>query len=162
MASKALLIVLACFLLINTNVSSQREEEILSEVISGKPVFPPSPPPIVQPPTPPPIVKAPPPTPPPAIKIPPTPTPTPTPPPAIKTPPPPPPPAVRPPRNRLECIPLCVVRCQNHSRKNVCMRVCLTCCDRCKCVPPGQYGNKEKCGKCYTGMTTTGGRPKCP
>ncbi|RID43462.1 hypothetical protein BRARA_I00324 [Brassica rapa] len=33
---------------------------------------------------------------------------------------------------------------------------------RCKCVPPGTYGNREKCGRCYTNMTTHGGRPKCP
>ncbi|KAG6412826.1 hypothetical protein SASPL_125518 [Salvia splendens] len=62
----------------------------------------------------------------------------------------------------LKCAPLCVVRCKNHSRKNVCMRACVTCCDRCKCVPPGQYGNREKCGKCYANMTTRGGKLKCP
>lgn len=61
-----------------------------------------------------------------------------------------------------ECNPLCVGRCKLHSRKQVCLRACMTCCDRCKCVPPGTYGNREKCGKCYTDMTTTGGRPKCP
>ncbi|WOG97667.1 hypothetical protein DCAR_0417008 [Daucus carota subsp. sativus] len=71
----------------------------------------------------------------------------------------PPPP---PPRNTKECYPPCVIRCKLHSRKNVCLRACVTCCDRCKCVPPGQYGNKEKCGKCYANMTTRGGRPKCP
>ncbi|KAH6801051.1 Gibberellin-regulated family protein [Perilla frutescens var. hirtella] len=79
---------------------------------------------------------------------------------AVPPPPAPPPPA--PPRNIQECIPLCVVRCKNHSRKNICLRACLTCCGRCKCVPPGQYGNKEKCGKCYAGMTTRGGKLKCP
>ncbi|CAN4115612.1 unnamed protein product [Withania somnifera] len=36
------------------------------------------------------------------------------------------------------------------------------CCLRCKCVPPGPYGNREKCGKCYANMTTCAGRRKCP
>ena len=44
-------------------------------------------------------------------------------------------------------------RCQLHSRKQVCKRACMTFCDRCKCVPPGIYGNREKCGKCYTSMS---------
>ncbi|KAJ9683490.1 hypothetical protein PVL29_019179 [Vitis rotundifolia] len=60
------------------------------------------------------------------------------------------------------CIPLCDQRCKAHSRKNICVRACMTCCDRCKCVPPGTYGNREKCGKCYTDMTTHGNKPKCP
>lgn len=61
-----------------------------------------------------------------------------------------------------DCIPLCEQRCKLHSRKRVCMRACTTCCDRCKCVPPGTYGNRERCGKCYTNMTTHGNRIKCP
>ncbi|RVX08779.1 Gibberellin-regulated protein 14 [Vitis vinifera] len=65
-------------------------------------------------------------------------------------------------RTRLDCIPLCDQRCKAHSRKNICVRACMTCCDRCKCVPPGTYGNREKCGKCYTDMTTHGNKPKCP
>ncbi|XP_022983874.1 gibberellin-regulated protein 14 [Cucurbita maxima] len=60
------------------------------------------------------------------------------------------------------CNPECGRRCQLHSRKNVCIRACLTCCYRCRCVPPGTYGNREVCGKCYTDMTTHGNRPKCP
>ncbi|KAL3640135.1 hypothetical protein CASFOL_011877 [Castilleja foliolosa] len=168
MASKTLLIVLACFLLVNTKVSSAKEEETLSEgtkrdiyeynlkrippdtpklMVLAKPL-PPAPPP------PSPIVKTPPPPPPPpaVIKAPPPPVPV----------QPPPPPAVKPPRNRQECIPLCNVRCKKHSRPNICTRACLTCCERCKCVPPGQYGNTQKCGKCYSTMTTRGGKLKCP
>ncbi|PIN14512.1 hypothetical protein CDL12_12851 [Handroanthus impetiginosus] len=158
MASKVVLLIMACFLLVNTRVSAEWDEEILTEgttlVPAGSPLYktPPQPPP--------PVVKEP----PPPVKAPPPP------PPVVKAPPPPPPPAtapvpsppVKPPRNRQECIPLCVVRCRLHSRKNICLRACLTCCERCKCVPPGQYGNKEKCGKCYAGMTTRGGKPKCP
>ncbi|KAL0395678.1 UNVERIFIED_CONTAM: Gibberellin-regulated protein 14 [Sesamum calycinum] len=162
MASRALLLALACFILVNTKVSSQLDEEVLVEnaalVSPGSPVYKGSPPP--SPPKsspPPPVVKTAPPPPPVVVKTPPSP------PPVVKTPPPPPPPpAAKPPRNREECTPLCAVRCKFHSRQNICMRACLTCCDRCKCVPPGQYGNHDKCGKCYAGMTTRGGRRKCP
>ncbi|GAB4854804.1 hypothetical protein Ancab_023388 [Ancistrocladus abbreviatus] len=68
----------------------------------------------------------------------------------------------RPPVKKEECVPLCEERCKLHSRKRLCMRACSTCCIRCKCVPPGTYGNRELCGKCYTDMTTHGNRPKCP
>ncbi|XP_073281421.1 uncharacterized protein [Primulina huaijiensis] len=174
MTSKAVLLALACFLLIDTRVSSKWDEEILLEV---SPIYNSSPPPppssVTKAPTPPLPVPNVPPRPSPVAKTPPTPPPRvkePTPPPpVVKTPSPPvakaptpPPPYAKPPRTREECIPPCVVRCKNHSRKNVCMRACLTCCERCKCVPPGQYGNKEKCGKCYANMTTRGGKLKCP
>ncbi|XP_047173187.1 gibberellin-regulated protein 14-like [Vigna umbellata] len=123
---------------------------------------PPAPtPPQVKPPAPtPPQVKPPAPT-PPQVK-PPAPTP-----PLVK-PPTPAPPVVYPPppspivKSIKDCLPLCDGRCQLHSRKKLCMRACLTCCYRCKCVPPGTYGNREKCGKCYTDMLTHGNKYKCP
>ncbi|XP_073296135.1 uncharacterized protein [Primulina huaijiensis] len=156
MASKAVLLVLACFLLIHTSDSSEWEEDVLIESGAHAPVLSPndtvSPPPPKSCPPLPPLVTAPPP-PPSVVSAPPT-----RPPPVMA----PAPPPVKPPRTILECIPQCMVRCKNHSRKNICMRTCLTCCNRCKCVPPGQYGNKEKCGKCYTDMTTSGGKLKCP
>ncbi|OAY61531.1 gibberellin-regulated protein 3 [Manihot esculenta] len=62
----------------------------------------------------------------------------------------------------LDCGGLCKVRCSLHSRPNVCLRACGTCCLRCQCVPPGTSGNREVCGKCYTEMTTHGNRKKCP
>ncbi|KAK2971217.1 hypothetical protein RJ640_029895 [Escallonia rubra] len=67
-----------------------------------------------------------------------------------------------PPKTIKDCYPLCAVRCKLHSRKNLCLRVCVTCCVRCKCVPPGQYGNYDKGNHCYANMTTRGGRRKCP
>ncbi|PIA62232.1 hypothetical protein AQUCO_00200306v1 [Aquilegia coerulea] len=73
-----------------------------------------------------------------------------------------PPVKVLPPVNISECPRLCGGRCKLHSRIRHCTRVCVTCCQRCKCVPPGTYGNKEMCGKCYTEMKTHGDRPKCP
>ncbi|XP_047323473.1 gibberellin-regulated protein 1-like [Impatiens glandulifera] len=60
------------------------------------------------------------------------------------------------------CESLCEVRCSLHSRPNLCKRACGTCCYRCKCVPPGTYGNREMCGKCYTDMKTHGNKNKCP
>ncbi|CAN7005531.1 unnamed protein product [Brassica rapa subsp. trilocularis] len=138
------------------------------------PVKPPTMPPVKPPtapvkPTPIPPYKAPPvkPTPPPQVTTPPPAKPpvNPIPSPPVNAPPvkppykPPTPPPVRP---RINCVSLCGTRCGQHSRKNVCMRACVTCCYRCKCVPPGTYGNKEKCGSCYVNMKTRGGRPKCP
>ncbi|KAG8384786.1 hypothetical protein BUALT_Bualt04G0154700 [Buddleja alternifolia] len=159
MASKAVLLVLACFLLVNTRVSAEWEEEILIQGDKINPVairtYKSSPPPAN-----PPLIATAPPPPPPVT--------APANPPLIATAPPPPPlvtapaPPPHPPRNREECTPLCVVRCKDHSRKNLCLRACLTCCERCKCVPPGQYGNTEKCGPCYSRMTTRGGKLKCP
>ncbi|CAA2958724.1 gibberellin-regulated 14-like [Olea europaea subsp. europaea] len=152
MASKVALFLLASFLLVSTRVSSQWHEEILHEdVASPSYKTPPPPPPIKVSPPPPPVKVLPP---PPPIKA------T-TPPPPVEVLPPP-PPTTPAPKTKLECSPLCVERCKLHSRKRLCMRACMTCCDRCKCVPPGQYGNKEKCGKCYTDMTTHGGKSKCP
>ncbi|KZV36150.1 extensin, proline-rich protein [Dorcoceras hygrometricum] len=128
-------------------VSSEWEGDLLSQsgapgpALSPIPTASPPPPPLLTAPPPPPSVFGSPPTPP------------------VMAPTPPP---VKPPRTTSDCIPLCMVRCKYHSRKNICMRTCLTCCNRCKCVPPGQFGNKEKCGKCYTDMTTRGGKLKCP
>ncbi|KAJ7943595.1 Gibberellin regulated protein [Quillaja saponaria] len=62
----------------------------------------------------------------------------------------------------VDCGGLCNARCSLHSRPNVCTRACGTCCQRCKCVPPGTAGNRELCGKCYTEMTTHGNKTKCP
>ncbi|KAH8519156.1 hypothetical protein H0E87_000823 [Populus deltoides] len=122
------------------------------------PVYkPPSPAPPVNPPTPVPPVK-PPTTPAPPVYKPPSPAPTPVPPVKPPTTGPMPPPV----RTRSDCTPLCGQRCKLHSRKRLCVRACMTCCDRCKCVPPGTYGNREKCGKCYTDMTTRRNKPKCP
>ncbi|CAJ1946825.1 unnamed protein product [Sphenostylis stenocarpa] len=132
---------------------------VKSPVTTPSPTTPPGQSPTVKPPTTP-QVKPPAPT-PPQVK-PPAPTP-----PQVK-PPTPTPPVVYPPppspvvKSIKDCIPLCGFRCQLHSRRNMCLRACMTCCDRCKCVPPGTFGNREKCGKCYTEMLTHGNKFKCP
>ncbi|PIA40369.1 hypothetical protein AQUCO_02500217v1 [Aquilegia coerulea] len=125
MAFKAILFLVATFLLISTKVSSNEEESFLEAAILKPPV------------------KAP--------VLAPAPAPA----------------GVSYPKfsshvNIKECPGLCKIRCSLHSRPRHCCRVCETCCGRCKCVPPGTYGNKEMCGKCYTDMKTHGDKPKCP
>ncbi|KAL2492873.1 Uncharacterized protein Adt_28501 [Abeliophyllum distichum] len=66
------------------------------------------------------------------------------------------------PGHLLDCGGLCKHRCSQHSRQNLCMRACGTCCVRCKCVPPGTSGNREMCGTCYTDLTTHRNKKKCP
>ncbi|KAF5457221.1 hypothetical protein F2P56_021337 [Juglans regia] len=177
MALKAMLFLLTTFLVVSTGVSFN-DEELTTKVVDIKvPVAAQAPPaeapdhaPPVKAPAYAPPAKAPanaPPVMPPA-NAPPAKAPTYAPPPKATAPVPPlqpPAPApVLPPavRSKKDCIPLCDQRCQLHSRKRICMRACMTCCDRCKCVPPGTFGNREKCGKCYTDMTTHGNRYKCP
>ncbi|XP_045833051.1 gibberellin-regulated protein 1 [Trifolium pratense] len=62
---------------------------------------------------------------------------------------------------QIDCNGACVARCRLSSRPRLCQRACGTCCRRCNCVPPGTYGNQEKC-PCYASLTTHGGKPKCP
>ncbi|CAF2065052.1 unnamed protein product [Brassica napus] len=64
-------------------------------------------------------------------------------------------------RKKIDCGSACVARCRLSSRPNLCHRACGTCCARCNCVPPGTYGNYDKC-QCYATLTTHGGRRKCP
>ncbi|XP_022889850.1 gibberellin-regulated protein 14-like [Olea europaea var. sylvestris] len=71
-------------------------------------------------------------------------------------------PAPSPQPSHINCKGLCNHRCSLHSRPKICLRACGTCCVRCKCVPPGTFGNRELCGKCYTDMTTHGNKTKCP
>ncbi|KAL0731853.1 hypothetical protein Bca4012_027947 [Brassica carinata] len=61
----------------------------------------------------------------------------------------------------VDCGSACKERCRLSSRPNLCHRACGTCCARCNCVPPGTYGNYDKCA-CYANLTTHGGRRKCP
>ncbi|TJX41716.1 hypothetical protein E8P77_31605 [Soehngenia saccharolytica] len=61
----------------------------------------------------------------------------------------------------IDCKAACGERCKAASLNDRCMRACGTCCTRCKCVPPGTYGNKELC-PCYANMKTHGNKPKCP
>ncbi|XP_042487726.1 gibberellin-regulated protein 9 [Macadamia integrifolia] len=62
---------------------------------------------------------------------------------------------------KINCHFACSRRCRKSSRKNVCTRACGTCCMRCKCVPPGTFGNKGFC-PCYASLRTHGHKLKCP
>nr|XP_011468708.1 PREDICTED: gibberellin-regulated protein 14 [Fragaria vesca subsp. vesca] len=60
-----------------------------------------------------------------------------------------------------DCVPLCGARCKVETNKKIWRRMCMKCCDLCKCVPPGHCGtNMDKCGKCYIDMEDHG--HKCP
>ncbi|XP_021753147.1 gibberellin-regulated protein 1-like [Chenopodium quinoa] len=61
----------------------------------------------------------------------------------------------------IDCDAACLVRCSKSSRPNLCQRACGSCCKRCNCVPPGTYGNYDKC-ECYASLTTRDGKRKCP
>ncbi|OAY79568.1 Snakin-1 [Ananas comosus] len=56
------------------------------------------------------------------------------------------------------------VRCSKASEQERCLKYCGLCCEECRCVPPGTYGNKDRC-PCYRDKFTGHGRrrrPKCP
>ncbi|KAG8503818.1 hypothetical protein CXB51_001894 [Gossypium anomalum] len=42
-----------------------------------------------------------------------------------------------------DCIPYCRRNCIFSSRTDLCVRRCMPCCNRCKCVPPGTYINRR-------------------
>ncbi|KAJ6852768.1 peamaclein-like [Iris pallida] len=58
----------------------------------------------------------------------------------------------------------CKMRCSKASVQDRCLLYCGLCCQQCKCVPSGTYGNKDEC-PCYRDKYTGVGRkrrPKCP
>ncbi|XP_009381473.2 peamaclein-like [Musa acuminata AAA Group] len=62
------------------------------------------------------------------------------------------------------CGSKCKVRCSKASLQDRCIKVCGLCCEACRCVPSGTYGNKDEC-PCYRDKYTGEGvrrRPKCP
>ncbi|KAK7313711.1 hypothetical protein VNO77_38906 [Canavalia gladiata] len=59
------------------------------------------------------------------------------------------------------CSSKCAQRCAKAGMKDRCMRFCGICCNKCKCVPFGTYGNQHEC-PCYRDSKNSKGRPKCP
>ncbi|THU48873.1 hypothetical protein C4D60_Mb06t03590 [Musa balbisiana] len=62
------------------------------------------------------------------------------------------------------CDSKCKVRCSKASLQDRCLKFCGLCCEVCRCVPSGTYGNKDEC-PCYRDKYTGVGkrrRPKCP
>ncbi|KAL4203184.1 hypothetical protein AMTRI_Chr01g126640 [Amborella trichopoda] len=63
--------------------------------------------------------------------------------------------------SQAECPRACSYRCSETAYHKPCMLYCQKCCFKCKCVPPGTYGNKQLC-PCYANWKTKRGGPKCP
>ncbi|EFJ19500.1 hypothetical protein SELMODRAFT_419248 [Selaginella moellendorffii] len=59
------------------------------------------------------------------------------------------------------CTNLCNYRCSQTQYHKPCIKYCNLCCQKCLCVPPGFYGNKQVC-PCYNNMKNARGGPKCP
>ncbi|KAL0325458.1 UNVERIFIED_CONTAM: Snakin-1 [Sesamum radiatum] len=59
------------------------------------------------------------------------------------------------------CEEKCGVRCSKAGVKDRCLKYCGICCEECKCVPSGTYGNKHEC-PCYRDKINSKGKPKCP
>ncbi|XP_030516657.1 peamaclein-like [Rhodamnia argentea] len=59
------------------------------------------------------------------------------------------------------CGSKCSARCSKAGLKDRCIKYCRICCDKCKCVPSGTYGNKHEC-PCYRDLKNSKGKPKCP
>ncbi|KAM0936725.1 putative gibberellin regulated protein [Dioscorea sansibarensis] len=61
------------------------------------------------------------------------------------------------------CDSKCNVRCSKASVHDRCLFNCGVCCEECKCVPSGTYGNKDEC-PCYRDKVTKDEKkkPKCP
>ncbi|KAL9228468.1 hypothetical protein vseg_004049 [Gypsophila vaccaria] len=54
----------------------------------------------------------------------------------------------------------CAHRCARNPR-DLCKKLCMHCCDICKCVPTGPFGDRNRC-PCYRDMKGKRGRSKCP
>ncbi|KAJ9146969.1 hypothetical protein P3X46_029181 [Hevea brasiliensis] len=70
-------------------------------------------------------------------------------------------PAHAPSSQTIDCGVACEGRCKMSKRLRLCQRACGSCCAKCKCVPPGTYGNLEFC-PCYANLTTRKQVRKCP
>ncbi|CAD5177598.1 peamaclein-like [Musa acuminata AAA Group] len=61
------------------------------------------------------------------------------------------------------CKSKCKVRCAKAGVMDRCLYYCGMCCEECKCVPSGTYGNKDEC-PCYRDKVTKDDKKKskCP
>ncbi|KAJ8769311.1 hypothetical protein K2173_002515 [Erythroxylum novogranatense] len=59
------------------------------------------------------------------------------------------------------CESKCGVRCSKTGYQKRCFKYCMICCNECKCVPSGTYGNKSEC-PCYRDKKNSKGTSKCP
>ncbi|PON74748.1 Gibberellin regulated protein [Parasponia andersonii] len=70
-------------------------------------------------------------------------------------------PAMAYPASGRTCGDKCKTRCSKAGVLDRCIKYCGICCQQCKCVPSGTYGNKHEC-PCYRDMRNSKGKPKCP
>ncbi|KAB1213538.1 Snakin-1 [Morella rubra] len=61
----------------------------------------------------------------------------------------------------FDCDSKCKVRCSKAGVQDRCLKYCGICCEKCKCVPSGTYGNKNEC-PCYRDYKNSKGKAKCP
>ncbi|KAF8404932.1 hypothetical protein HHK36_009827 [Tetracentron sinense] len=59
------------------------------------------------------------------------------------------------------CHDKCGERCAKAGVMDRCVKYCGICCEECKCVPSGTYGNKHEC-PCYRDKMNSKGKSKCP
>ncbi|RVX00066.1 Snakin-1 [Vitis vinifera] len=69
--------------------------------------------------------------------------------------------SLAPPSFRTQWLVQCAARCSKAGMKDRCLKYCGICCEECKCVPSGTYGNKHEC-PCYKDKKNSKGQPKCP
>ncbi|XP_050208253.1 peamaclein-like [Mercurialis annua] len=60
-----------------------------------------------------------------------------------------------------DCDLKCGQRCAAAGYEDRCLKYCGICCEQCKCVPSGTYGNKSEC-PCYRDKKNSKGTSKCP
>uniref|UniRef100_A0A453TDF6 Gibberellin regulated protein n=1 Tax=Aegilops tauschii subsp. strangulata TaxID=200361 RepID=A0A453TDF6_AEGTS len=64
---------------------------------------------------------------------------------------------------RLDCPKVCLGRCANNWKNEMCNDKCNVCCQRCNCVPPGTGQDTRHICPCYDQMTNPhNGKLKCP
>ncbi|GAV74820.1 GASA domain-containing protein [Cephalotus follicularis] len=64
--------------------------------------------------------------------------------------------------HELPCVDYCRPICDPYRRRRPCMRVCTKCCEKGKCVPPGEDGAKVKYCKIWDTVTLHDVVYKCP
>uniref|UniRef100_A0A453TDD2 Gibberellin regulated protein n=1 Tax=Aegilops tauschii subsp. strangulata TaxID=200361 RepID=A0A453TDD2_AEGTS len=62
-----------------------------------------------------------------------------------------------------DCPKVCLGRCANNWKNEMCNDKCNVCCQRCNCVPPGTGQDTRHICPCYDQMTNPhNGKLKCP
>ncbi|CAA7403422.1 unnamed protein product [Spirodela intermedia] len=62
----------------------------------------------------------------------------------------------------MNCGGACAVRCSRSWKPKMCLKMCMVCCGRCNCVPPGTGADTRALCPCYANMKNPKGKYKCP